>query len=75
MARSNAAAAAAGDFESALHRVPYNADYAFRAAMAWRFAGWPDRARPLLARAIATDPSNVIYPLTVRRIRAGEARP
>jgi O-antigen ligase len=64
MARSNFAAAAAAEFESALRNVPYNSDYAFRAAQAWRFAGWPDRARPLLAKAIQLDPSNVNYYLT-----------
>jgi len=64
MSRSNAAAAAAADFESALRNVPYNADYAFRAAQAWRFAGRPDRERPLMAKAIAIDPSNVSYYLT-----------
>jgi tetratricopeptide (TPR) repeat protein len=58
---SNLAAAAGAGFEAALRRVPYNADYAFRAAGAWRFAGEPDRARGLLAKAIALDPSEANY--------------
>ncbi len=64
-------AAAAADFESALHHVPYNADYAFRAALAWGSAGSPDRAMPLLAKAIEIDPSNVSYYLARARYRMG----
>ncbi len=64
MAGANLARAAAADFESALRLVPYNADYALRAAESWRFAGLPSHAGPLLATAIAVDPSNVNFYLT-----------
>ena len=60
---------AAKMFESIFQNVPYNADYAFRAARAHIMAGaTPDQVRAMLSIAIATEPTNVSYRLT----RAGE---
>jgi tetratricopeptide (TPR) repeat protein len=56
---------AADDFERALGTVPYNADYAFRAARALLFAPDPrphtDRVIRLLDRAVALDPTRAEY--------------
>ena len=56
---------AAKMFESIFQNVPYNADYAFRAARAHIIAGSsPEQARAMLSIAIATEPTNVSYRLT-----------
>jgi O-antigen ligase len=56
---------AAKTFESVFLSVPYNADYAFRAARAHIMAGSPlERVKAMLAIAIATEPTNVSYRLT-----------
>ena len=56
---------AANMFESIYQSVPYNADYAFRAARAHMIArASPDQVRAMLDIAIATEPTNVAYHLT-----------
>jgi hypothetical protein len=56
---------AAKMFDSIFQNVPYNADYAFRAARAHIMAGSsPQQVRAMLAIAIATEPTNVSYRLT-----------
>jgi uncharacterized protein (TIGR02996 family) len=56
---------AAKMFESIFQNVPYNADYAFRAARAHIIAGSsPDQVRAMLTIAIAAEPTNVSYHLT-----------
>jgi hypothetical protein len=56
---------AAEGFERALSAVPYNADYAFRAARALLYADDPrrrvDKIFPLLDRAVALDPNRAEY--------------
>ena len=61
--RRNQYGVAAAGFERAFGAVPYNADYAYRAARAHLFAGRPSEARRLLDRAIATDPNRGEYHL------------
>jgi uncharacterized protein (TIGR02996 family) len=56
---------AAKIFESVFQNVPYNADYAFRAARAHIMAGSsPEQVRAMLSIAIAAEPTNVSYRLT-----------
>ena len=56
---------AARMFDAIYQSVPYNADYAFRAAMAHAMSNAsPDKVRAMLDIAIATEPTNVSYRLT-----------
>ena len=56
---------AANMFEAIFQAVPYNADYAFRAARAHIMAGSsPQQVTAMLGIAIATEPTNVGYYLT-----------
>jgi Tfp pilus assembly protein PilF len=62
---------AAAGYERAFRRVPYNADYAFRAGRALLYASRD--ARPALSRAIAADPTRAGYWVT--RAKAEDASP
>lgn len=57
--RGNRMDLAADDLQTAFDRVPYNGDYAARAAMARGFLGQHDAARQLLNAAINANPASV----------------
>ncbi len=50
-------------YEGALRTVPWNADYAYRAARAWMSVPGtiPEKVKTMLGQAIAIDPANVNY--------------
>ncbi len=63
--RGNRPSLAADDLRSAFERVPYNGDYAFRAALASRAAQKdPAEAARLFDAAVQTDPSSVKFLVT-----------
>jgi O-antigen ligase len=67
---------AAKMFESIFQSVPYNADYAFRAARAHMMAGSPPaKVTAMLGIAIATEPTNVGYRLTRAGVELRQPQP
>ncbi len=55
---------AAQEFRNAAETVPYNGDYAFRAAQVLQGGGPPDRVRQLLGDAVRANPAHAGYRAT-----------
>jgi O-antigen ligase len=70
-----AAAQAAARLEEAFRRVPTNADYAVRAAQAWRLARDPARARALMDAAVAAEPGSPGHRVLRADLELTEAQP
>jgi O-antigen ligase len=70
-----AATQAGGRLEEASRRMPTNADYAIRAAQAWRLARDPGRARALMDAAVAAEPASPGYRVARADLELGEAQP